>query len=83
MNVQTESASASREYAAAYAAHYTGHDLALALQLYAKLLASHPTAREADYSRTQIQNIVNATVPSQELLDSQMELVLARLRHSS
>jgi hypothetical protein len=51
---------AAREYAAAYAAHYSG-------------------APEAGYSRTQVQNIVNAVVPKQELLDAQMELALARL----
>jgi hypothetical protein len=36
-------------------------------------------APEAGYSRTQVQNIVNAVVPKQELLDAQMELALARL----
>ena len=72
---------AARDYAAAYAAHYSKRDLAMALQLYKKLMASHASAREAGYSRTQIQNIVNAVVPEQELLDAQMELALDRLEH--
>jgi hypothetical protein len=72
---------AAREYAAAYAAHYSERDLAMALQLYKKIIASHASAREAGYSRTQIQNIVNAVVPEQELLDAQIERALARLEH--
>jgi hypothetical protein len=75
-SVITEAAQA---YAAAYNSHYTGHDLPLALQLYRKLVAFHPDAPEADYSRLQIQNIVHAVVPKQELFDAQVALVLAHL----
>ena len=75
MRNETEPTEASQQYTAAYAAHYIGHDLPLALRLYLKLLASHPSAREAGYSRMQVQNIVNAVVPKQELLEAQMELV--------
>ena len=75
MRNETEPTEASQQYTAAYAAHYIGHDLPLALRLYQKLLASHPSAREAGYSRMQVQNIVNAVVPKQELLEAQMELV--------
>jgi hypothetical protein len=70
---------AAREYAAAYAAHYSERDLAMALQLYKKLMASHASAGEEGYSRTQVQNIVNAVVPEQELLDARTELALDRL----
>ncbi len=72
---------AARDYAAAYAAHYSKRDLAMALQLYKKIMASHASAREAGYSRTQVQNIVNAVVSEQELLDAQLELALARLEN--
>jgi hypothetical protein len=72
---------AAREYALAYAVHYSERDLAMALQLYKNIIASHASAPEAGYSRTQVQNIVNAVVPKQELLDAQMELALARLEH--
>jgi hypothetical protein len=57
----------------AYAAHYSG-DLRLALQMYRKLMASDPSSPEAAYSLMQVQNIVTAVVPKQELLDAQMEL---------
>jgi hypothetical protein len=72
---------AAREYAAAYAAHYSERDLAKALRLYQRIMASHASAPEAGYSRTQVQNIVHAVVPEQELLDAQLELVIARLEH--
>jgi len=65
---------ASHRYAAAYAAHYVGRDLPLALQLYGKLIESHPNCQEADYSRTQVHNIVSTVIPKQELLDAQMDL---------
>ena len=81
MRNETEPTEASRQYAAAYAAHYTGRDLPVALQLYTKLMASHPSAQEAHYARMQVQNIVNAVVPKQELLDAQIELVLAHFAH--
>ena len=77
MRHETEPTAASQQYAAAYAAHYTQRDLPLALQLYQQLIASHPSAQEAGYARMQVQNIVNAVVPKEELLNAQMELVLA------
>ncbi len=72
---------AGQAYAAAYNAHYTAHDLPCALQLYRKLLASYPDAQEADFSRMQLQNIVNAIVPKQELFDATIDLVLAHFEH--
>jgi hypothetical protein len=75
-------AEAARAYAAAYAAHYSERDLPLALQLYRNLIASHASAREAGYSRTQIQNIVNTLVPAQELLDAHVELALAHVERA-
>mgnify|MGYP000113779290 CR=1 FL=1 len=81
MRNDTRLTEAGRQYADAYAAHYTGRDLPVALQLYRKVMASHPDAREASYSRTQVQNIVNTVVPKQELLDAQIELAVAQLEH--
>jgi hypothetical protein len=81
MRTETEPTEANQQYAAAYAVHYTGRDLPLALQLYRKLMASHPNAQEANYSRMQVQNIVNAVVPKQELLDAQIKLVLVHFEH--
>jgi len=79
MSDHTALREAAREYAAAYAAHYSGRDLAKALRLYKRIMASHASAPEAGYSRTQVQNILHAVVLEQELLDAQMELALARL----
>jgi hypothetical protein len=67
---------AGRDYAAAYSTHYTARSLPEALQLYVKLVASHPGSEEAGYSRTQAQNIINATVPDQVLLDAQVALAV-------
>jgi len=77
----TELTEAGRQYAAAYAAHYTERDLPVALRLYIKVVASHPSAREADYSRMQVQNIVNAVVPQQEILYAQIELALGHFEY--
>ncbi len=63
MRHDTELSDAGRQYAEAYAAHYTRHDLPGALRLYMTVVASHPDAQEAGYSRTQVQNITNAVVP--------------------
>jgi hypothetical protein len=67
---------AARAYSAAYAAHYSQRDLAVALRLYGKLIASHASTREAGYSRTQVQNIVNAIVPEDERLEAETSLAL-------
>jgi hypothetical protein len=81
MRNKTESTEASQQYAAAYAAHYTARDLPLALQRYKQLMASHPSTREAAYARMQVQNIVNAVIPKQALLDAQIELLLVHFEH--
>lgn len=81
MRNENKPTEASRQYSAAYAAHYTDHELPLALQLYEKLMASHPSDPEAEYSRMQVQNIVTSVVPKRELLDAQMELVRAHFEY--
>jgi hypothetical protein len=52
MSDHTALREAAREYAAVYAAHYSERDLAKALRLYKKIMASHASAPEAGYSRT-------------------------------
>lgn len=83
MRNEAELTEANRQYATAYAAHYTEHDLPAAMRLYKQVMASHPNDPEAEYSRVQIQNIVNAVVPKQELLDAQTELAFTHLKHSA
>jgi hypothetical protein len=72
---------AGRQYAAAYEAHYTTKDLHEALELYRGVIVAHPKTQEAEYSRSQIQNIVNAVVPKQELFDAQVDLAMAYSGH--
>jgi hypothetical protein len=74
---------AAQDYEAAYAAHYSQRDLRMALRLYTKLIASHDNTREAVYSRAQIQNIVRAVVPGEELRDAEVQLALSRLEAGS
>jgi len=74
---------AGKQYAEAYAAHYTTKDLHEALKLYKAIMAEHPNTKEAEYSRTQIQNIVQSVVPKQRLLDAQVELALTCFRSQS
>jgi hypothetical protein len=83
MRKQTELTAANRQYAAAYAAHYTEHDLPSAMRLYKQVMASHPSEPEAENARVQIQNIVNAVVPKQKLLDAQIELAVTHFEHSA
>lgn len=79
MNNVTVFGDAGRKYAAAHATHYGARDLSAALRLYSAVRASHPGSTEADYSRTQIQNIINAVVPKGELLEAQIGLAIAHL----
>jgi hypothetical protein len=72
---------AGQHYAAAYAAHYTTKDLHEAIKLYMGVMAAYPNTQEAEYSRSQIQNIVNVVVPKQDLLDAQVNLALAHFEH--
>ena len=72
-----------KQYAEAHAAHYTTKDLHKALDLYKGVMAAHPNTEEAEYSRTQMQNIVKSVVPKQNLLDAQVALALTCLRSPS
>lgn len=81
MRNDTEPAEAGKRYTAAHLAHYTTKDLVEALGLYRDIIATYPDTREAGYSQSQIQNIVNAVVPKQEIFDAQVDLVLAIFAH--
>lgn len=77
MRFETIRRDASEQYKDAYSAHYSQHNLRLALQLYKNLLKSYPDPPEAGYSRIQVQNIASAVVPKRELFNAQFELALA------
>jgi hypothetical protein len=65
-----------QEYVAAYDVHYTEKDMHEAFVLYGRLIAAHPDTQEAKHSRSQVQNIVNAVVPKQEIMDALQKLAL-------
>ena len=70
---------AGQQYAAAYAAHYETKDLGEALELYRGVMEAHPDTPQAEYARSQVQNIVKAVVPKRELFDTHMKLALSHL----
>ena len=70
----TKLTEAGQQYATAYDAHYTMKDMYKAFKLYGRIIAAHPDTHEAGYSRSQVQNIVNAVVPKQKVMDALVEL---------
>jgi hypothetical protein len=63
-----------QQYATAYDAHYKTKEMYKAFKLYGRIIAAHPDTHEAGYSRSQVQNIVNAVVPKQKVMDALVEL---------
>lgn len=79
MRNETPLTEAGRRYASAHEAHYGAKNLREALELYKGVMAAYPETRESADSRSQIQNIVKAVVPQQELLDVEVDLALTHL----
>jgi hypothetical protein len=77
MKNDTSLTEASRQYAAAHAAHYETKDLRKALELYKGILAAHPDSQEAGYSRSQIHNIIKEVVPERELFEAEVGMATA------
>ena len=73
MTISKES-DATKLYAAAHAEQYTTKDLSAALKQYRCIIDDHADSQEAEFSRAQIQHIVNTAVPKQELFDTQVAL---------
>ena len=71
---------AAQQYSLGYEAHYGTKDLREALKIYKSIMTEYPDAKEAEYSRAQINNIVNTVVPKQEHCDAQLELALSHLK---
>ena len=72
----------SRSYAKAYSLHYSHRDLLGALTAYDHVIEQHPTSPEADYSRSQMYNIVRSVIPASRLLASQVELARRTLQQA-
>ena len=68
---------ADQNYTKAHDMHYKTKDLPEAFKLYRSIIADYPETKEAGYSLSQVQNIVNAVVPKQEVMDSLVALTLA------
>ena len=66
-----------KDYTKAYDMHYKTKDLPKAFKLYRGIIADYPKAEEAKYALSQVQNIVNAVVPKQEVMDALVALTLA------
>lgn len=77
MNNEKKQTKAGQQYADAYETHYGSQNLKGAFAAYKQILADFPDSREAGYASSQIQNIVNATVPKAKRLESQIKLATA------
>jgi hypothetical protein len=73
---------AGKQYSTAYNVQYTEKDMHKAFELYKCIIAEHPNTEEAGYSESQIQNIVNAVVPKQKVVDALMDLALTQFGHA-
>ena len=67
----------SKQYKKAYDKQYSEKDLYAALQTYKRVVAKWPDLKEADYSRTQVQNIFREVVPKGVIFDTQLKMALA------
>jgi hypothetical protein len=81
MKKATQETESGQQYAAALEAHYKTKDLSEALGLYRTIMDAQPESLEAEYSRSQIQNIARAVVPTDELFDVLLGLTLAHVAH--
>ena len=73
---------AAQQYKTAYDAHYATKDLQKAFALYEHVIAEHSATQEAEYSRSQIQNIVKAVVPKQIIADAMAKLALTHFEQT-
>ena len=69
-----------KQYAAAHAMQYKNKELYEALGLYEGVMADYPDTPEAEYSRSQIQNIAKSVVPKEELLAAQLAVARGHLK---
>lgn len=67
---------AGQDYEKAYDMHYKTKDLPKAFKIYRGIISDYPETDEARYSLSQVQNIVSAVVPKQEVMDAIVALAL-------
>ena len=80
MTNETTTTKAGQDYLAAHSAHYKDKNLQVALGFYEDIMKEHPDTHEAEYSRTQIQNIAKSVVPKQELLNAEITMARAHIK---
>jgi hypothetical protein len=76
MESRNNIAVADQNYTKAHDMHYKTKDLPEAFKLYRNIIADYPETKEAGYSLSQVQNIMNAVVPKQEVMDAFAALTL-------
>ena len=83
MNNAIQAISPTQQYAIAHNVHYKTKDVHEAVVLYRKIIANHPGSAEAEYSKSQVQNIVNSVVPKQVFIDALGDLALTHIEQGS
>lgn len=80
MESRNNIAVADQNYTKAHNMHYKTKDLPEAFKLYRGIITDYPETKEAGYSLSQVQNIVKAVVPKQEVMDAFVGLTLAHFQ---
>ena len=70
---------AEQQYDVAHVLQYTDKNLREACKHYENLIAQHPESQEAQYSRSQIENIAKSVVPSEVMLVHLLGLIRKHL----
>ncbi|MBN1757451.1 MAG: hypothetical protein JW863_03985 [Chitinispirillaceae bacterium] len=76
MKKETVLSTVGQHYAEAYEKQYDIKDSHAALLSYKSIVAEYPDSKEAENSRSQIQNIMRNTVPKEVLYEAQLQLAL-------
>jgi hypothetical protein len=71
------------QYAEAYEAHYNSKNMHNAFLLYNRVIAAHPESRGAEYSRSQLQNILKAVVPKQKIAEFMQQLMVEHFEQTA
>ena len=83
MEQTTSPADAGLKYAEAYETHYGAKNVHIAFVLYNRIIAEHPESREAEYCRSQLQNILKAVVPKQKIAEAMQQLMTAKFEQTA
>ena len=79
MNNSNHTINPTQQYEVAHNAHYKMKDVHEAIVLYRDLIENYPGSKEAEYSRSQVKNIVNSVVPEQVFINAVWALALTHI----